>query len=97
MSPFAKIAAPLVLALSFAPLQIAAAQEAPADVAQFTGKSLYGPKGEKIAPVYKVSAAGVPQLIIDGKLVSVPSGTLSVADGKLSTSLTKKELTKRVR
>src|ERR1043166_8719646 len=91
-----KLALPLSIALAAVAPQAALAQGAAAtDVAAFAGKPLYGPKGEKIGAVYKVTAAGVPQLIIDGKLVSVPADSLSVANGKLSTSLAKKDLTKR--
>ena len=95
MIGFRKFALPLSLALAVAAPQIALAQPAAADVAQFAGKPLYGPKGEKIGAVYKVTASGVPQLIINGQMISVPASSLSVADGKLSTSLDKKQLTKR--
>ena len=99
MTRFTKLALPLSLALALAAPSIAVAQEAaaPAEVAQFAGKPLYGPKGEKIGAVYKVTAAGVPQLILNGKLINVPASSLSVADGKLSTSLDKKQLVKGAR
>lgn len=92
-----KIALPVSLA--FAAAVPAAAQEAAAttgavNAAQFAGKSLYGPKGERIAAVYKVTSAGVPQVIINGEIRSVPASSLSVAEGKLVTSLTKKEIQK---
>jgi len=97
-----KLALPLSLALAVAAPTIAAAQQAAApaaaaDVAQFAGKPLYGPKGERIGAVYKVTAGGVPQLILNGKLVNVPASSLSVAEGKLSTSLDKKQLAKAAR
>lgn len=94
-----KIALPVSLA--FAAAVPAAAQDAAAaattgavNAAQFAGKSLYGPKGERIAAVYKVTSAGVPQVIINGEIRSVPASSLSVAEGKLVTSLTKKEIQK---
>ena len=59
------------------------------------GKMLYGPDGRRIASVYRVAANGAAELILDGKLVRVPASTLSVTDGKLTTSLTKKELNRR--
>ena len=95
MSAFLKFALPVSIALAAVAPQVALAQgAATADVAAFAGKTLYGPKGERIAPVYKVTETGVPLLIINGKIVSVPSSSLTVADGKLTTSLTKKDLTK---
>ena len=36
----------------------------------------------------------VPQLIVDGKMVTVPASTLSVVDGTLKTSLSKAEVRK---
>ena len=59
------------------------------------GKMLYGPDGRRIASVYRVRSNGDAELIIDGKLVTVPANTLSVADGKLATSLTKREINRR--
>lgn len=59
------------------------------------GKMLYGPDGRRIASVYRVTSNGTAELILDGKLVRVPASTLSEANGKLSTSLTKRELTRR--
>jgi hypothetical protein len=94
MTRFGKIALPLSLALSVMAPQLAAAQDAAIQVAQFAGKPLYGPKGEKIGAVYKITSSGIPQLIIDGKLVSVPASSLSVSDGKLTTTLDKKQLVK---
>ena len=59
------------------------------------GKMLYGPDGRRIASVYRVAANGTAELILDGKLVRVPASTLSETNGKLTTSLTKKELNRR--
>lgn len=56
------------------------------------GKMLYGPDGNRIAKVYRVSREGDPQLIIDGKMLTVPASTLSQVDGKVATSLTKREI-----
>jgi hypothetical protein len=44
--------------------------------------------------VYRVTGDGSAQLIVDGKLVTVPASTLSVVDGKLTTSLSKSEVRK---
>ncbi|MET0179735.1 MAG: hypothetical protein ABW194_04555 [Novosphingobium sp.] len=92
MTKLCNLIAPAVLAmasLSFAAAP-ALAQEAPT-----AGKSVYSADGKRVGAVYKVGADGSLQLILNGKLVSVPASTVSVADGKITTSLTKKELTKR--
>jgi len=53
---------------------------------------LYGPKGERLAAVYRVGQDGSAQIILNGKMVNVPVATLTASDGKLSTSLAKREL-----
>ena len=56
------------------------------------GKMLIAANGARLAAVYRVGPDGSAQIIIDGKLVSVPANTLSKVDGKLTTSLTKSEV-----
>jgi len=56
------------------------------------GAMLIAANGSRLANVYKVNADGSAQIIIDGKLVNVPAGTLSMSNGKLTTSLTKSEV-----
>lgn len=68
-----------------------------AAVAVTAGKTLYGPNGGRIASVYRVAADGRVQIILDGKLVTVPSTSLSEVEGKVTTSLTKSELLHSVR
>lgn len=64
---------------------------AAAPVAQ-KGKMLVAANGSRLAAVYRVGSDGAAQIIIDGKMVTVPANTLSVVDGKLTTSLTKSEV-----
>lgn len=64
-------------------------------VAATAGKMLYGSDGNRIASVYRASANGDAQLIINSRLVIVPAATLSLVNGKLATSLTKSEITRR--
>lgn len=59
------------------------------------GKMLYGTDGKRIGAVYRVAANGDAQLIVNSRLVTVPAATLSLANGKLATSLTKSEITRR--
>jgi hypothetical protein len=63
-----------------------------AGVSVDTGKMLYSSTGHRIASVYRVTSDGNPQVILDGRLVTVPASTLSEVDGKLTTSLSKKDL-----
>ena len=71
------------------------AQAAP--VAVTAGKTLYGANGNRIASVYRVATDGRVQIILDGKLITVPSATLSEVEGKVTTSLTKSELLRSAR
>jgi hypothetical protein len=57
-----------------------------------TGKMLYSSTGHRIASVYRVTSEGNPQVILDGRLVTVPASTLTEVDGKLTTSLSKRDL-----
>lgn len=66
-----------------------------AAVGATAGKMLYGTDGKRIGSVYRVAANGDAQLILNSRLVTVPAATLSLADGKLATSLTKSEITRR--
>jgi hypothetical protein len=56
------------------------------------GKMLTAANGARLGSVYRVNPDGSAQIIIDGKLVTVPANTLSIANGKLVTSLTKSEV-----
>lgn len=71
----------------------ATAVSASATAVQATaGKPLFDAKGARIGAVYSVAADGAARLILNGKMVTVPVATLSQADGKLVTSLTRSEL-----
>jgi hypothetical protein len=67
-------------------------QTAATAVVPVRGKVLIAAGGARLGPVYSVGADGSAQLIIDGRLISIPASTLTMADGKLTTSLTKKEV-----
>lgn len=59
------------------------------------GKMLYGSDGRRIASIYRIAANGDAQVILDGRLLTVPAATLSTATGKIATSLTKTEINHR--
>ena len=75
----------------------AVAQEAASSGVTVTvSQSLFDSAGKRVGNVYRVAADGSAQLIIDeGRLVTVPVSTLSEVDGKLKTSLTKRQITSR--
>jgi hypothetical protein len=56
------------------------------------GKPLFANDGKRIGIVYRVTSDGTVQLIINGKLVSVPATSISAVDGKFQTSLAKKDV-----
>lgn len=58
------------------------------------GKMLLTASGARLGAVYRVTDDGSAQLIVDGKMVTVPAATLSVVDGKLTTSLSKSDIRK---
>ncbi|MFC4314577.1 hypothetical protein ACFPN2_36255 [Steroidobacter flavus] len=58
------------------------------------GKMLVAANGARLGAVYRVTDDGSAQVIIDGKMVTVPASTLSVVDGKLTTTLSKAEVRK---
>ena len=64
-------------------------------LAATAGKMLYGPDGNRIASIYRVAANGDAQIILNGRLLTVPAATLSTASGKVATSLTKTEINHR--
>lgn len=81
----------LVSMVAFASL--ASAQgEVGSDVA--AGKMLVASNGARLGAVYRVTEDGSAQIIVDGKMVTIPAATLSVVDGKLTTSLSKSDIRK---
>jgi hypothetical protein len=101
MKKFAALAAIATLAVFATPAAFAAessqsvraATDAVAGtVAVNAGKMLYASNGQRIAAIYRVTAEGNPQVILNGKLVTVPASTLSDVNGKVTTSLSKPEL-----
>lgn len=64
------------------------------DAVATEGKMLVSSNGARLGAVYRVTDDGSAQLIVDGKMVTVPASTLSVVDGKLTTTLSKSEVRK---
>lgn len=102
MKKFVPLAA-LVTIATFAVVPVAVLAETAAPVGEAAhevaaaaeinaGKMLYSSHGYRIASIYRVNQEGDPQIILSGRLVTVPASTLSVVDGKVTTSLSKKEI-----
>ncbi|HKX78079.1 MAG TPA: hypothetical protein VJM34_06145 [Novosphingobium sp.] len=90
----ASISSAAIAAESTQPVQAASDEvAAPAEIA--AGAMLYGSDGRRIGRVYRVDANGNPQIILNSKMVTVPASTVSEADGKLSSSLSKKDVLAR--
>lgn len=70
----------------------AVTEEAAAPIDLTAGKMLYTGNGYRLAPIYRVAADGNPQVILNGRLVTVPASSLNSVDGKLTTSLSKKDI-----
>jgi hypothetical protein len=84
--------AALLAAVTLSAVAPAALHAEEAAVSISAGQSLYGPDGKRVASVYRVSEDGTVQVIIDGKLINVPASTLSVAGGKVATTLSRADL-----
>jgi hypothetical protein len=56
------------------------------------GEMLIAANGARLGRVYRVGADGSVQMIIDGKMVTIPASTLSSVDNKLTTNLSKSEV-----
>lgn len=106
MNKFASLALAASLA-TFAILPVAAhaaegSQSVPAGagpagpaVAVSAGKMLYTANGQRVGAIYRVTRSGLVQVILDGKLITVPNPSLSESGGRIVTSLTKSELTQQ--
>jgi hypothetical protein len=102
MIKFAPLAALATVAVLAVPATVFAAESsqsvraatdaAASTVAVNAGKMLYASNGQRIASIYRVTTEGNPQVILNGKLVTVPASTLSDVNGKVTTSLSKSEL-----
>lgn len=60
------------------------------------GRAIYSADGKKLGAVYKVAKDGAPQVIISGKLVTVPASSVSLSGERIVTTLSRKDImTKR--
>jgi hypothetical protein len=88
-----KIAALIAAATALVPSAWAEeAKPAATAVKARSGQMLYAADGARIVTVNRVAADGAAQVILDGKLITIPADTLAVVDGKLTTTLSKSDL-----
>jgi len=73
-------------------LSTAVAAPAMAEVAK--GQTLYDGAGKRLGKIDSVGADGSVSIIFRGKFVSVPGDTVSEAEGKVMTKLSKQEVGK---
>lgn len=90
VATFAIVPAAVMAETTTAVRDVTEAAAAPVQVN--AGKMLYAANGFRVAPIYRVTAEGNPQVILNGKLVTVPASSLSEVDGKVTTALSKKDL-----
>jgi hypothetical protein len=81
----------IALMCAFASVSFAE-QNASSQSAPVKGEMLLAANGSRLGTVYRVGADGSAQIIIDGRMVNVPASTLSVTNGKVTTSLSKSEV-----
>ena len=97
MKKLAPLAGLTAIALLAAPLSVFAASNPTTATASTTvgfrvGTMLYDSQTHRVGNVYRVTAAGNAELIIDAKVVTVPGSTISKVGGKFVTSLTMAEI-----
>jgi hypothetical protein len=87
----------LVVALlisTFAAVPAGAQDPGGSAVTAVAGKYLYDAKGHVLSTIMKVSPSGSAQIILEDRLRTIPGSTISLTDGKLTTSLSKREILK---
>ncbi len=75
------------IALTLGAMNFAAGTAHAAGAVAVTGKPIYAAGGKRIGVVYRVLADGAAQVIINGKMVTIPASTISVNNGKVETNL----------
>ena len=61
-------------------------------VSPVKGRMLVAVNGARLGLVCRVTPDGSVQVIVDGKMTTIPRSTLSMANGELTTSLTKNDV-----
>lgn len=88
----AATAAPAFAEESATPVAAATPVSATATVTAARGQMLVASNGARIGRVARLADDGAPQVIVEGKVVTVPLSTLSVVDGRLVSTLSPAEI-----
>jgi hypothetical protein len=56
------------------------------------GTQVTSAEGSRLGQVYRVNGDGSVQIILDGRMVTIPASTLSTQNGRVTTSLKKPEV-----
>lgn len=56
------------------------------------GKAIYSSDGKKLGSIYKVAPDGAARVFLDNRLFTVPADSITEADGKIVTNLTKRDI-----
>lgn len=86
----------IAAALGAIPSAVFAGEAADGSTAQVEIKRnamLYNSEGKRLARVYDITRDGDPQVILNSKLYTIPASTLSIVNDKLTTSLSKRDIT----
>ena len=83
--------ATLIVAAS--PVLAQTASATPSPVVATKGQMLTSADRARLGSVVRVADDGSVAIIFDTRLVTIPAGTLSLANGKLTTSLNKRDVT----
>jgi hypothetical protein len=70
---------------------------APQTIKAREGQMIYTSTGRALLPIYKMTAAGEPRVIVGGRLITVPAATLTMSGQKLTTSLSIDDLRRMAR
>ena len=60
-----------------------------------TGEAVYDAEGKRLADVYGVTSSGSAQILLNGRVITIPVSTLSKVNNKLTTTLSRDDVLKR--
>ncbi len=79
-------------ALAFAIIAVSPVTAMAQDAVLTEGKMLYTAEGKRLAAIYRVGDDGTVHIILNGRMVTVPAASITVADGKATTNLGRPDL-----
>jgi len=82
----------LVTMFAAAPALAQQAQASAPHAAAKVGEMIVYASGGRLAPVDRVDDDGSAEVIVDGRVVTIPAATLSMANGHLTTNMTKSQI-----